>query len=58
MILFHVNNQICPGGDVPEEYYLFSLMEKSKEEMERVVVRRASSHLITYRVDTPGTVLR
>ena len=50
--------QINPGGDIPETYYLSNLMEISKEEMERVVVGRASSHLITHHVDTPGTILR
>jgi hypothetical protein len=48
-----------PGGDdVPKEYYLSNLMESSKEEMERVVVGRGSSHLISHHVDTPGSVLR
>ena len=50
--------QIIPGGDIPEEYYLANLMETCREEMERVVVGRGSSRLLTYRVDTPGTVLR
>ena len=35
-----------------------NLMETSKEEMERVVVGRGSSHLVSHHVDTPGTVLR
>ena len=50
--------QINPGGDIPEEYYLSNLMESNKEEMERVVVGRGSSHLISHHVDTPGSILR
>ena len=49
--------QINPGGDVPEEYYLSKLMEASKNEMERVMIGRASSHLVSNHVDTPGTKL-
>jgi hypothetical protein len=49
---------INPGGDIPEESYLSNLMESNKEEMERVVVGRGSSHLISHHVDTPGSVLR
>ena len=33
-------------------------MESNKKEMERVVVRRGSSHLISHHVDTPGSILR
>ena len=50
--------QINPGGDIPEESYLSNLMESNKEEMERVVVGRGSSHLISHHVDTPGSILR
>lgn len=53
-----VCGQINPGGDVPEKFYLSNLMETCKEEMERVVVGRGSSRLLTYHVDTPGTILR
>ena len=50
--------QINPGGDVPKKYYLSNLMKSSKKEMERVVVGRRSSYLISYNVDTPGSKLR
>ena len=53
-----LNMQINPGGDIPEEYYLSNLMESSKKEMERVVVGRRSSYLISYHVDAPGSKLR
>jgi hypothetical protein len=49
---------INPGGDVPKKYYLSNLMKSSKKEMERVVVGRRSSYLISYNVDTPGSKLR
>ena len=50
--------QINPGGDIPETYYLYNLMETSREEMERVVVRRGSSHEVEYQVDLPRSVLK
>ena len=37
---------IRPGRDVPEKYYLSNLKEANKEDMERVVVGRGSSHKV------------
>ena len=50
--------QINPGGDIPEEYYLLKLMENDKENMEKVVVGRGSTHLIPFQVATPGSILK
>ena len=49
--------QINPGGDVPEEYYLYKLMEARKNEMERVEIGRACSHRVSKHVETPQTKL-
>ena len=53
-----LSSQINPGCDVPEKYYLTNQTETSREEMERVVVGRGSSHEVEYQVDCAGTVLR
>ena len=50
--------QINPGGEIPETYYLTNQTEASREEMERVVVRRGSSHEVEYQVDLPRSVLK
>ena len=42
--------QINPGRDVPPEYYFTNQTATSHEEMERVVVGRASSHKLTFNV--------
>ena len=55
---FSRHHQINPGCDVPAKYYLSNCTETSKEDMVRVVIGRASSHLISHTVDTPGTVIR
>jgi hypothetical protein len=49
---------INPGGDIPEEYYLMNLMEKEKNEMEKVTVARGSTHLLPFQVEKPGSILK
>ena len=50
--------QINQGGDVPEKYYLTNLTETSREEMERVVIGRGSTHKVTLEVDKSGSVIQ
>ena len=50
--------QINPGGDIPEEYYLLKLMENVKKDMDRVTIPRGSTHLVSFTVEQPGTILK
>ena len=50
--------QINPGYDIPPEYYLTNLTETSRDEMERVIVRRGSKHKIQCQVEEHRSLLR
>ena len=49
--------QIKSGGDVPEEYQNLTT-EASRDEMERVIIRRRGMHELECQVTQPGTVLQ
>lgn len=50
--------QLNWGGDIPEELFLTNLTETSKEDMEKVLVGRGSTHRVEVEVEEPGTVIR
>eukprot|EP00731_Ephydatia_muelleri_P025329 Em0017g412a len=50
--------KINMGGDVPPEYYLTNSTQTNKEDMERLVVSRGSSHNLEFPVEIPGTSIR
>ena len=50
--------QICQGGDIPEKYYMTNMTETSRDEMERVIIGRGSSHKVTLEVDKSGSVIQ
>lgn len=50
--------QINQGGDIPEQYYMTNLTETSREEMERVVIGRGSTHKVTLQVDKSSSVIQ
>ncbi|KAL5479687.1 hypothetical protein EMCRGX_G023244 [Ephydatia muelleri] len=52
------SNFINMGGDVPPEYYLTNSTQTNKEDMERLVVSRGSSHNLEFPVEIPGTSIR
>jgi hypothetical protein len=49
---------IPPGRDVPSKYFLTNVMESSKEQMERIVVKNRSAHQISFVVEEPGSTLQ
>ena len=52
------SDYIRPGRDVPPKYYLSNCTETSREEMERVVVGRGSSHKVRHEVAAVGFTLQ
>ena len=52
------SDYIQHGGDVDPKYYLTNRMETSREEMERVVVGRGSSHKVRHEVAEVGSTLQ
>ena len=52
------SDYIQHGGDVDPKYYLTNCTETSKEDMERVVVGRGSSHKVRHQVAEVGCTLQ
>ena len=52
------SDYIQHGGNVDPKYYLSNCTETSKEEMERVVVGRGSSHKVRHEVAEVGSTLQ
>ena len=52
------SNYIQHGGDVDPKYYLSNRTETSREEMERVVVGRGSSHRVRHEIAEVGSILQ
>ncbi len=52
------SNYIQHGGDVDPKYYLSNRTETSREEMERAVVGRGSSHKVRHKVAEIGSTLQ
>ena len=50
--------QINQGGDIPEKYYMTNLTETCRDEMERVVIGRGSTHKVRLDVDKSNSVIQ
>ena len=51
-------SQLRWGGEVPERYYLTNLTETKKDDMDKVVVGRGSTHQTEVFVDTAGSIIK
>jgi hypothetical protein len=49
---------INPGRDVPPKYYLTNLTETSRDQMDKVVVGRGSTHKVNFAVEEVGSTLQ